>query len=461
MQEELDILLKSKSKKRKKCNFVIALGCLVICILTAAAITGAFGHHLKEASVIDDTEAEPEETGGSQEEEMQVEEIQAEEIQTEEIQTEEVADSDEAETENATDVLTEEEQLEAKVAEKVDAMTLEQKVAQLFIITPEALTGYNVVTAAGEKTREALAKHPVGGLVFFAQNLVEEGQLKEMTGNLQDYAQEIQGMPLFLCIDEEGGIVARMGNHDNFQVPQIPDMAEIGAGRDCNAAREAGREIGAYLAEYGFNVDFAPVADVLTNPENTVIGVRSFGTDAGLVSDMSLAFADGLEQQGVYSCMKHFPGHGATSGDTHDGYSYTQKTLEELKEQELVPFQAGIEEGIPFLMASHISVPGITGTDEPTSLSGKMLTGVLRENMGYDGIVVTDAMNMGAIANQYSSGEAAIKALEAGADMILMPVDFETAYQSVLEACQSGRLTEERLNQSLMRILRKKVTIQS
>lgn len=343
--------------------------------------------------------------------------------------------------------------LEQRVQQKLSSMTLKEKAAQLFVITPEALTGYNTVTAAGSTTYDALKTYPVGGLIYFSANIATPEQIKTMTGNTQNYAQEIQGMPLFLAVDEEGGTVARIGNNSNFPVKKYSNMASIGAAGDLEKAYEAGDTIGGYLHEYGFNLDFAPDADVLTNPRNRAIGNRSFGTDGNIAAKMSLEIAKGLADNQVHSCFKHFPGHGATEGDTHDGFAYTNRTLNELMESELVPFQTAINNHIPFIMISHISVPNVIGDNTPSSLSKVMITDILRNQMGYEGIIITDSMSMGAIVDTYGTKDAVIKSIQAGADLILMPQDFEEAYIGVLDAVADGTISEQRINESLKRIL--------
>ena len=226
---------------------------------------------------------------------------------------------------------------------------------------------------------------------------------------------------------------------------------------DYVAAYAAGAAIASYLKEYGFNLDFAPVADVLTNPDNTVIGDRSFGSDPALVSQMVAAAVRGFQENGVNACIKHFPGHGDTAGDSHDGQVETDRTLEEMQMAEFLPFTAGIEAGVDMVMVGHISAPGLTDGDKvPASMNEKIITGVLREQLGYNGVVITDAMNMSAITQYYAADEAAVKALKAGADMILMPEDFTTAYNGVIAAVQDGTIAEERVNDSLKRIFRVK-----
>ena len=342
----------------------------------------------------------------------------------------------------------------------LEEMTLEEKVAQLFIIQPEAILDVGTAVAAGDATREAIDKYPVGGFIYFGENLQSKEQTQEMLRNVQAYSTERTGFPAFLSVDEEGGTVARVAGTGNFDVPDIGDMADIGAAGDVDAAKQVGEDIGSYLAELGFNLDFAPVADVLSNPENTVVRKRSFGSDPELVSDMAIAVSDGLEEKGLLSAYKHFPGHGATSADTHKGYAYTDKTLEELEACELIPFQRCIADGAKIIMAAHISVPNVTGDDTPTYLSKTMVTDILREKMGYTGLVVTDAMNMGAITEEYTSAEAAVKALQAGVDVVLMPENYQQAYQGVLDAVADGTLTEERIDESVTRILTVKLDMQ-
>lgn len=344
-----------------------------------------------------------------------------------------------------------------KVQQIVDSMSLEEKVAQLFLVQPEAIVDIGTATAAGDATKQAINKTPVGGFVYFSDNLQSEQQVQDMLRNVQKYSEDRIGLPAFLSVDEEGGTVARVASTGRFDVTDVGDMAKIGASGDVQQARQAGETIGSYLSELGFNLDFAPDADVLTNPDNTVVEKRSFGSDPRVVSDMSLAVAQGLAQHQVYSVYKHFPGHGATAGDTHQGYAYTDKTLDELKQSELIPFENAIQNNAAFIMAAHISAPRVTGDDTPASLSKTMITDILRGQMGYDGIVVTDAMNMGAVTEQYTSAQAAVKALQAGADLVLMPEDFQEAYQGVLDAVKDGTLTEQRINESVTRIVKVKV----
>ncbi len=351
-------------------------------------------------------------------------------------------------------VTAQEDTLEVKVEKILNKMTLEEKVYQMFIITPEALTNGNNVTTCNNYFREQLEQYPVGGIIYFAQNLINREQTTQMLQNARQYAYEVEGMPMFLCVDEEGGRVARIANNPNFGVPKVGAMQYIGSAIE---AYQAGETIGAYLNELGFNLDFAPVADVITNDKNTVIGDRSFGTDAVIVTDYAAAYSNGLNSQNILSTFKHFPGHGSTEGDTHEGFAYTNKTYEELMEAELVPFANGNKDVV---MVAHISVPNIVGDNTPCTLSYKMISEILRGDLNYNGLVITDAMNMGAIFNNYASDTAAVLAVLAGVDLILMPGDFFSAAQGVINAVYNGQISESRIDTSVRRIIRKKLQME-
>ncbi len=336
------------------------------------------------------------------------------------------------------------------------SMTLEEKIFQLFMVTPEALTGYDEVYMAGEATKDAIWERPAGGIIYFSQNLKDEAQTKEMLSKTVQYGTERSGVPPFLAVDEEGGQVARISGKEGFSLEAFPDMSTIGASKDEKKAFETGDAIGRYLAELGFNVDFAPVADVFTNPDNTVAARRAFGSDAALVSCMVSEEVKGLKKHGVSPVLKHFPGHGGTAEDSHETKPVLHRTLEELKQTELLPFAAGIESGADFVMVGHISVPEIEEDGRPAVFSRVLVTDILRKQLGFEGIIITDAMNMGAVTESYGSGEAAVEALLAGVDMILMPEDFGAAVQAVKAAVEEGTLTEKRIDESVTRILKLK-----
>ena len=345
--------------------------------------------------------------------------------------------------------------LEKEVETLLHSMTAEQKVSQLFFVSPEALSGVSPVTQTGEKMKAGFRAHPPGGIIYFAPNLVSEKQTREMLAEMQSFALQTEGFPVFLGVDEEGGRVLRVGGNPGFSIKKEKSAKEL-AEEGEDAVFAAGENIGSYLSDLGFNLDFAPDADVLTNPANKVIGPRSFGSDPAEVSRLAWCFSEGLRKQGVIPCYKHFPGHGGTAEDTHEGYAYSYKTLEELYQGELVPFADGSSKGIEMIMASHISLPAIHNNDTPASLSQYMITGVLRKGIGYQGVIITDALDMGAVSSHYASGEAAVLALQAGCDMLLMASHYEEAYQAVLKATQDGRISQERIDESVRRILRLK-----
>lgn len=320
--------------------------------------------------------------------------------------------------EAAKDSAASEENLEGKtpmtVEEALQEMTLREKVLQLFMVTPEALTGVDEVYAAGAKTEESIREYPVGGIVYFKQNLRSPDQVKDMLTRTQKYFRDNTGIEAFLAVDEEGGQVSRISGREEFGIASFPDMSEIGASGEPQKAYEVGDKIGTYLADLGFNMDFAPVADVLTNPENTVVARRSFGTDGAVTAAFSNEVVKGLQAHGISAVLKHFPGHGGTTADSHDGYAATERTLEELMAEDFVPFLEGGRAGARFIMSGHIAAPAVTGDNTPASMSPKMITEILRGTLGYDGIIITDALNMGAVTSSYSSADAARQGIAGG-----------------------------------------------
>lgn len=339
----------------------------------------------------------------------------------------------------------------------VSGMSLEQKVAQMFIVTPDELTGANGATVVGNTTKRVYAEYPVGGLIYEKDNFKTKEQTQKMLKDMETLSIETIALPIFLSVEEEGGKASVIASKSPIDVDNIKNMSEVGATGDNTKAYEAGQTIGNYLYDLGMNMDFAPVADVLTNAGNTAMEKRSFGTDGAMVGSMVCGVLDGLSENNVIGVVKYFPGYGCAGGDGNDGAVSTEKTLEELKASELVPFQLAIDTRAEFIMVGHVSVPSITGSTLPSSLSEYMITQVLRADMGFNGVVVTDAMNKKAITASYDSAEAAITAIEAGADIILMPEDFKEAYEGVLEAVRSGEISEERINTSLVRIVKAKL----
>ena len=339
------------------------------------------------------------------------------------------------------------------MAAETEDLTLEQRVAQLFFVTPDQLSGVDGTTVAGEITKAAFKRYPVGGIILMENNIQSEEQVKELTAGYQLLGSELLDLHVFIGVDEEGGRVARIANAGIMDTPHFSSMYEVGASGDPQEAYQAGKEIGVYLTELGIDTDFAPVADVWSNAENQVIGNRSFGTDSEKVAEMVTEAVRGFHDSHIRTAVKHFPGHGNTAEDSHSGFAYNYGTKEELENGEWKPFVAGIKEQSEFVMVGHICCPNIISKEIPASLSKKLVTDVLRNEMEFNGIIITDAMDMGAVTAHYSCGEAAVQAVEAGADMILMPENFQEAYEAVLQAVTDGRISEKRLNESVSRIL--------
>lgn len=335
------------------------------------------------------------------------------------------------------------------IAGLLNEMSLSEKIYQMMFTTPEDVTGVGCVVAAGETTKKALTVYPVGGIVYFSQNFKNREQTIEMIKNTQNYSP----IPLFISVDEEGGVVSRLGSNPEMGITKHPPMLEIGKKADFSDAYTVGKTLAAELTDIGFNVDFAPVADVLINTENVEIGSRSFGTDPILVSEMIANIVSGMEENGISSTLKHFPGHGSTYIDSHTGYSESTRTLDELQSNEFLPFKAGIEAGADFIMVSHMTLVNATDEKVPCSISDEVVKGWLKKDLGYTGVIITDSFKMGAITDNYATGEAVVKAINAGVDMILMPQSLNDAHDALYEAVQKGEITEERINESVGKIL--------
>ena len=357
-----------------------------------------------------------------------------------------------------------------EVEAQLKRMALREKVGQMFYVRPEVLdttihyghTGgidvtiadlANIKLQAVNATMQAVnEKYPVGGIILYAHNIGNEAQLAAFIPQLR----ALKGSPL-LCIDEEGGRVARIGNNPNFNVKKFESMDSIGKTGDPANAYYCGNTIGTYLKKYGFDIDFAPVADVNTNPENIVIGKRAFSDDPSVAAPMVTNYLQGLKDAGITGCIKHFPGHGDTKSDTHYGYAQSLKTWDEMMNCEMITFRAGIEWGCQLIMTAHIATPNVTGTDLPATMSSLILQDKLRGLMGYKNIIITDDMEMGAITQQFTSAEAAVGCILAGADIVLGPQNFIEAFEAVVKAVENGIITEERINQSVRRILKLKI----
>lgn len=343
-----------------------------------------------------------------------------------------------------------------QLAEQILAsMTLEEKLWQLFFVAPEALTGEEAVTESSDALTQALAEKPVGGVILFARNIVSREQTMSLLADVQSASR----LAPFLGVDEEGGTVSRVGANSAMGVTRLQDMSVYGASGDASALYGDLYDLAKSLHELGFNVDFAPVADVTTGSDENPMKLRSFSSDPERCASMVSVSVGALQDGGVAACLKHFPGYGTATADDHNGSVSLDRTLEQLEQTEFVPFSAGIDKGAYFVMVSHLSVPAVTGDDMPADLSEKLVTELLRNTLHFQNVVITDAQNMGSITQNYTPAEAAVAALRAGVDMILMPQDLQAAYDGVAKAIADGVLTEDRIDRSVLRILNVKIQL--
>lgn len=323
-------------------------------------------------------------------------------------------------------------------------MSLRDKVCQMMFVRPESITGIDVVTAAGDTTKSALEQYPVGGIVYFAQNMESKDQVKEMIDNSQSYSK----VGLFISTDEEGGMVNRLMN--TVGTTYIDSMYNY-KDEGIQKAHDNAYTIASDMAALGFNMDFAPVADVWSNPDNTVIGERAYSDDYSQAAELVGSAVKGFEDGDIMCTLKHFPGHGDTAEDSHYSSAYVRRTKDEIMADEMQPFTAGIDAGAEFVMVGHLIVPDI---DElPATLSYKITTEMLRNEMHFEGIAITDSLAMSSIADNYGVGESAVMSIKAGIDMLLDPTDIDTAIDAVVQAVESGDITEDRIDDSVRKIL--------
>ena len=328
-------------------------------------------------------------------------------------------------------------------------MTLREKVCQLMMVYPSDITGAEETTVAGETTKQALQTYPVGGFLCDRQNLVSRDQIRTMLTTVQTYSK----IPLLLTCDEEGGRVSRlMDTEGTTKIGPMLQFKDQGAEK----AEENAATLAKDLRDCGFNMDMAPVADVWSNPQNTVIGDRAYSDDFTQAAELLPGAVRGFHRGGVACTLKHFPGHGDTSADTHYGSAYIYKSLDDLRKQELLPFQAGIDAGADAVMMGHLILADVDG--EPALFSHKLVTELLREEMGFQGVILTDGLRMQAMTDHYQSGEIAVRAIQAGVDLLLCPEDLDAAIDALMQAVESGTIPQERLDESVLRILNLKQT---
>ena len=345
-----------------------------------------------------------------------------------------------------------------QVAKAMQAMTLEEKIGQMFVLfvygpdagMPDArnTTLYGVATPA-----EVVAKYKPGGWIYFNArgNVENPTQLATYSNQLQTVATQTGlHVPLTIATDQEQGVVVRIGP----PATQFGGNMAHGASRSTADARTAAGITGRELKAMGIRQDYAPVADVNVNALNPVIGVRSFSSNPQLVSDMTVAQVQGYQRDaGITATAKHFPGHGDTRDDSHTALPTINHTLEQWNTIDAPPFKAAIKAGIDSIMTAHIVVPSLDPSGDPATLSKPILTGVLRNQLGFKGLIITDALEMAAVRAKYGDAEVAVRAIEAGADQLLLPPAPDVQFQAVVDAVKSGRISERRIDESLLRIL--------
>lgn len=368
-------------------------------------------------------------------------------------QTENTKDTKKEEMTNSSDM--DEVTVQGMTEDILKNMTLEEKIGQLFIVELDALDmeDDNETRKITENMKKALERYHVGGVILFGRDIQTRDQTKQLISDLQDASK----IPMFIAVDEEGGSVSRISSNEEMKTTSFPSMSEIGKTKDEKKAYEVGKTIGSDISKLGFNLDFAPVADLLTDDGNVEIGDRSFGSDPEIVSKMVAEEVKGLQEENVSATLKHFPGHGDASSDTHKGYVSVENGIKTLRKREFLPFQAGIEAGCDFIMVSHVNIDKVTQDETPSSLSELVVKDILREELGFEKIIITDAMNMQAITKFYENKEAAVMAIEAGNDMILMPDNLKEAFEGIEEAVEEGQIEEKNIDESVKRILNVKL----
>ncbi|MEV6990398.1 glycoside hydrolase family 3 N-terminal domain-containing protein [Streptomyces sp. NPDC093228] len=353
---------------------------------------------------------------------------------------------------------------DGRLRDLISRMTLEEKVGQLFVMRvyghsatdpDQADIDANLQEIGVRTAAELIAKYRVGGIIYFtwAHNTRDPHQIADLSNGIQKASlDQPRGLPVLIATDQEHGIVARVGKPATL----FPGAMAVGAGGSHADARTLGRISGAELHALGIRQDYSPDADVNVNPANPVIGVRSFGADPDAVAGLVAAEVKGYQSSGVAATAKHFPGHGDTAVDSHFGFPVITHSRELWEQLDAVPFRAAIRAGIGAIMTAHIMVPALDDSGDPATLSHPILTGILREELGYDGVVVTDSLGMEGVRQKYGDDRVPVLALKAGVDQLLNPPSLDVAWNAVLQAVRSGELTEARLDESLLRILRLK-----
>ncbi|MBL4932129.1 beta-N-acetylhexosaminidase [Clostridium paridis] len=343
------------------------------------------------------------------------------------------------------------------VQRKLDKMSLEEKIDQMIMLSiDEVVKDGNKIkfTEMNEATKNFLSKHQLAGLILFKFNMIDKPQTEKLTKDIQNLSKVNK---FFIATDQEGGRIDKIPTENKTK-----SAREIGNTKDPNNAYKAASTIGSDLKTLGLNLDFAPVMDVDTNPNNPVIGDRAFSNDPKIVAEFGVKFIEGLHSQGILATAKHFPGHGDTTGDSHKELVKVNQPLQRIENVELYPFRKAVENNVDMIMVGHIVVPALDDDKTPASLSKKMMTSLLKEKMGFKGVVITDAFDMKAITQNYDIKSAVMQSINAGADIILMPValvpgendkEYEELVRFIKEKVQAGEIQESRINDAVTRIL--------
>jgi len=333
------------------------------------------------------------------------------------------------------------------------SMTVEEKIGQLLMPAFQYDRNNLPVRGVTAELRQLLEDVAPGGFLLFAANIESPGQLRSFIGEMQAASR----IPLIIAVDQEGGIVRRLIPTDDMPVTSIPAASLVGRAGDADLAYELAVVMAGELRSLGITMNLAPVADVLTNPDNAVIGNRAYGVDPEVVSVMVESTVRGLQYGGVSATLKHFPGHGDTVEDSHVEMAVLPHGLERLDRIEFEPFRRGIAAGSDAVLIGHISVPALTGDYTPATLSPLVTKGLLRQHLGFGGLIITDALTMAALTTYYSAEEIPLRALNAGADVLLRPEDAGRALRTILEALENGEVSLDRIDQSVRRVLEVKI----
>ncbi len=425
MKDELENRLKRRRRRIRNQAIAYAVTLVVMAIIIVGAYLGirtAVRHFKNYNEKVSDAIEEAEANASAAAEQESATSSAGQTQESTEPQTESTETQDNADP------------IDELVEALINEMSMEQMVAGMFMVSPESLTGVGKVIQAGESTKNAISQNPVGGLIYSAASYQSDEQFSQMLANTMGFSE----FPLFLAVSKE------CGAGDSYGVEATQPASEI---TDSDSAYEAYSAIAQKLSSYGVNMDFAPVAEVVSEDGDASLQGRTFGSDASAAAPLVNAAVQSMQENEVSAVLQKFPGISDKTGT---------KSLEELNNSEFIVYSMAIQNGVDCIMVSHVSASGATGEDKPSSLSQAMITDVLRGSLGFDGVVITDRLNDEKITSKYNSAEAAVQAIQAGADILLEPQDYAEAYEGVLQAVEDGTISAERIHESIYRIYRVK-----